>query len=334
MLKMKNNFEKKAVIVKNTDSGILKISSSGGAFYEIGKKFIQRGGYVCAAILNEKKEVVHMMTNDISELHKFCGSKYVQSNLGDILRDVKKKLDIGELVCFVGTPCQVAGLKSYLRTPYDNLFTMDFVCHGVSSPLLWEIYIDWLEKKYNAPIMSINFRSKKLGYHSSVMEIVFSNGKKYRRSPRTDFYLKAFFTDISSRESCYNCMFKGIERNSDMTLFDSWHPEKVSDNLKDDNQGYTNIIIHTKNGETILKNCENLYRYDVLLDKMLPEKGGMVLNSAKPSKHRDVFYNDVEELGIEKAIQKYIPITLKDYCIERCKLLLGKNNILQLLKNR
>lgn len=144
----------------------------------------------------------------------------MQSDLGDCFSEIKKHLMQETKVCFIGTPCQVYGLKSYLRKEYDNLVTVDLVCHGTPSPKLWKKYLDEQKDKYHSEIDDIVFRNKTYGYHSGTMRIRFKNQFVYYGSARVDPMLKSFFAEISSRPSCYQCHFKSVERCSDFTIYD------------------------------------------------------------------------------------------------------------------
>lgn len=150
----------------------------------------------------------------------------MQSDLGDCFSEIKKHLMQETKVCFIGTPCQVYGLKSYLRKEYDNLVTVDLVCHGTPSPKLWKKYLDEQKDKYHSEIDDIVFRNKTYGYHSGTMRIRFKNQFVYYGSARVDPMLKSFFAEISSRPSCYQCHFKSVERCSDFTIYDCWHLNK------------------------------------------------------------------------------------------------------------
>lgn len=135
-------------------------SSSGGAFTALSRFAINNDYTVYGGAYNECFDVVHDSAKTNEEAVKFRGSKYVQSYMGDTFKNIKKQLDNGDKVLFSGTPCQCAGLVSYLRKPYDNLVTVDFVCHAVPSPKVWKLYRDYLTKKYKSNIKSVNFRSK------------------------------------------------------------------------------------------------------------------------------------------------------------------------------
>lgn len=230
-----------AFVVRNKDKYILKKSSSGGFYSSLCNYVLNNNEYCVGVVFYESWNVRHIISNEYSDIPRFSGSKYIQSDIRGIYPKVKKLLEEKHLICFSGTPCQVAVLRSFLRKDYENLITVDFVCHGVPSPLLWQHYLLLFSGK---DIKYINNRSKKYGYHSSVMQIDFQNGRSYYGSPRTDFALKSFYSDISSWLTCYECPFKGIERYSDFTIWDCWRPDMVDKSIKADDLGYTNVIVH------------------------------------------------------------------------------------------
>lgn len=216
---------------------------------------------------------------------------------------------------------------------YDNLITVDLICHGTPSPKLWKKYVEFQEKRYNSKIMQVSFRNKTYGYHSGTMKLVFENGKVYYGSARVDYMLKSFFKEISSRPSCYNCKFKSKNHISDFTIYDCWSIEKLNASIKDDDLGYTNIIVNSLKGKKILDTIKNQFEiYPVELDKQIKYDGIMVEKSAVPNEKRAFYYLGLNENGIEKNVKTYINVTKKDYIIEKVKIILYKTKILNFLK--
>lgn len=179
-------------IVRNKDKDVLFNSSSGGFYTALCEWIISHNGIVYGAAFDSAFNVRHISATTIEQCVAFRGSKYVQSNLTEIFPKVRQDLRKGLLVCFSGTPCQIAGLRNYLRKDFDNLILVDFVCHGVSSPMLWDEYKKVIESKYHSLIIKTNFRSKRYGYQSSSMQIVFENGRIYQGSPRVEYDVEVF----------------------------------------------------------------------------------------------------------------------------------------------
>ena len=165
-----------AMAAINTNEEIRLKSSSGGLFTLIAENIIDQGGVVFgAAFTDDFKSVRHICVDNIADLDKLRGSKYVQSKIGDTYKQAKEYLDSGRKVLFTGTPCQLGGLYSYLRKPYENLFTQDIICHGVPSPMVWERYVDFREKKSASSTQRMFFRHKKYGWKTFAVLFEFSN---------------------------------------------------------------------------------------------------------------------------------------------------------------
>lgn len=328
------------VVVRSKDSDNLRKSTSGGVFKSLAEYVLKQNGVVCAAAYEENLKVKHLLITedeyDDRVLSRIRGSKYVQSNIGDCYFRIKQYLKLGRQVLFVGTPCQVSGLKKYLLTEYDNLLTVDLVCHGTPSPKLWEKYVAFYENKMKSKITAATFRSKKYGYHSGgFMELHFENKKIYRCSGRVDYMLKSFFEEICSRPICYDCPFKGINRVSDLTLYDCWHFSNLISGISDDDLGYTNVVIQSVKGKKyidLLSNTLEIYNVDTELAKKLD--GPMIDNCPKPHPMRNEFYKEIDEVSLPEHINKYIPITRKDYYIEWIKKILYSVGVLQRTKSK
>ena len=265
----------------NTDQVVRSCSSSGGIFYAIGEEVINSGGVVFAAKFDSNWEVVHSYTESIDGLAVFRGSKYVQSKIGSTFKHVKEQLIKGRLVLFTGTPCQIAGLKKYLRKDYDNLFTIDIVCHGAPSPLVWRTYLNELlfhldasieasNKKY--VVSKISFRDKKTGwkqygfsvYGKHISTITESNSRcsdddviLFYEASKDNLFMNLFTKNLCLRPSCYQCPAKEGKSESDLTLADYWG---ISGYLPDwdDDKGTSLIMLHTEKGNKFLKMLRNV----------------------------------------------------------------------------
>ena len=163
----------------------------------------------------------------VEERNKLRGSKYVQSDLRDIFKDVKVELKNGRKVLFTGTPCQTAGLRAYLNKDYENLYLCDLACHGVPSPLLWEQYVLFLEKRNKSRLVNYCFRYKEIGWRGYNAYAEFENGNRNVNSPDVLAYVDMFCIDLALRPSCYKCKFTTINRPSDITIADFWELKRV-----------------------------------------------------------------------------------------------------------
>lgn len=324
----------KAYIARNKNADILKNSSSGGLVTPMYKRILLENGIVYGCAYDNEFNVVHTYAESIEDLEKFRGSKYVQSDLSDTYKKIKQQLDGGRKVMFTGTPCQCAGLTKFLRKPYENLFTVDFVCHGVPSPLVWKKYKEIMTKKYKAKITYANFREKTYGYHSANLAMRYANGKKSAENTNTDYLMKSFFDGICSRPSCYDCSFKTVSRASDITVFDCWNISRYVKDMADDDKGYTAVIIQNEKGNKMFdKIRDDITYYETDIDLLIKYDGFMAVKSAdKHPKRKDYF--DMLENGasLDKAVQTYIPIKFSRKVFGKLRSVLYKTGLLKILK--
>lgn len=331
-----DELERKSYVIRTKDSHVLDHSTSGGFITPLGQWVIKQNGVICGAAFNNDFKVVHKIVGGgAHSLSDLRGSKYVQSDLTDCFATIKRYLEQGTTVCFVGTTCQVYGLKKFLRKKYETLVTVDLVCHGTPSPKLWDKYLEYQKNNYHSEIEDISFRNKTYGYHSGTMRIQFKNGKTYYGSARVDPMLKSFFKEISSRPSCYQCYFKSLERCSDFTIYDCWHADQLVVGLADDDKGYTNLIVQSKKGEQVLEKIKQDFDiYPVDTERAIALDGIMVRNAAHPHPKREEYYKDMDRDEVAEHIEKFIPITKKDHLIEWSKKIIYRVGIYRFLKKK
>ena len=211
----------------HNDRDVLRNSTSGGAFTALSDCALAQNGAVVGAMMDEKLAIRHAVAESTGQRDRMRGSLYVQSDPNFVYRDVKALLEKGRFVLFVGTPCQVYGLKRFLNCKYDNLILVDFLCHGVPSASLLRAHIAWLEKLYRRQAKSYSFRSKKFGWRpAAIEEIVFQDGSRKSALP-VQAYNKFFHNNVSLRASCLTCPFRRAERCSDLTVGDFWGVAKI-----------------------------------------------------------------------------------------------------------
>lgn len=239
-----------AVGCYNKDEKIRMESSSGGIFTLLSELTIQSGGVVFGAGFDENYNVRHGYVDNMDDLKKFRGSKYVQSTIGNSYYDAKKFLEQGMQVLFTGTPCQIAGLKRYLKKDYDNLVCQDIVCHGVPSTYVWEHYKNFIAN--GKKIVGVKFRDKSTGWKTYSLQIDFDDGSSYKDIGNENSYIKGFVKDFYLRPSCYECKYKTLHRESDITLADFWGIESNEPEL-DDNKGTSLIFINSDKGKKIFE---------------------------------------------------------------------------------
>ena len=302
-----NSFEQKAYIFQNKNEEVRSDSTSGGFYSSLGEYVINNGGIVFGASYDEDFKVIHSEAKTIDELKKFRKSKYSQSYLNGIFCKVRQYLNENKLVCFSGTPCQVAGLKSFLNKDYENLILVDIMCHSVPSPLFFEKYKQYILKKLNAnKIYDINFRDKnKYGYKYSMMTVKTDRGI-YSQGIDTDPFLRAFFEDYSVRPSCYECSFKTQKRVSDITIWDCFNINEI-DKSFDDDKGTTRLLIQSEKGEELIHKLNNI-KLKQLDINIATKKVREMTNSVSYNGKRKEFFKDINS---EDLIDKYFPINLK-----------------------
>lgn len=231
----------------NKDDNQRLKSSSGGVFSAIASYVLQKGGKVVGAIL-EDSFTHHIVIDRIEDLPQLQGSKYQQSDAKGIYAQTRELLRNGTLVLFSGTPCQVAGLLSYLgRKQYDNLITVDLICGGVPS---WLNVEKFLELSPDTEIAS--YRNKDKGWISSYKLTVTKNGQKVVTPPYSDIVTKAYSGGLTNRYSCYDCKFCGINKKSDMTIGDYWGDTHFK---KEHFLGVSFIVVHSKSGFELINNA-------------------------------------------------------------------------------
>lgn len=303
-----------AFAVINKNEIIRSDSSSGGVFTALAEEIINNKGIVFGAKFADDFSVIHSWTDNLEGLADFRGSKYLQSIIGNAYKECKNFLESGNKVLFTGTPCQIQGLLKYLNKEYDNLITVDFICHGVPSPLLWTKYIKFREKKSASRTLKTAFRRKNDGWKLYSVLFTFANNTEYRASLKKDPYMQMFLKDIALRESCYQCSCRGIERPSDITIADFWGIQNIFPEL-DDDKGISLVLFHSHNGKellnTVLKECVSK---EVQMDLCI-KYNPAIINSPKRPKQRDSFYLDLAKKNINKIIYKYVvtPVWLRSY---------------------
>ena len=239
----------------NPNEHIRKNSSSGGIFTLLAERIIEMRGIVFGAKFSPTWEIVHGSTETKEGLAPFRGSKYVQSEISKSYIEAQAYLKKGRYVLFSGTPCQIAGLHSFLQKSYDNLFTVDIVCHGVPSPLVWRTYL----KKYQTlgTISQISFRDKTTGWEKYSFSIKGDNSSLTECFTQ-NIYMQGFLKDLYLRPSCYHCPAKSGKSNSDITLADYWGIQDFHPDM-DDDKGTSLVLIHSKKGEQLFAslNCKS-----------------------------------------------------------------------------
>ena len=238
----------------NKDEKVRMKSSSGGIFYLLADKTISEGGVVFGARFDDDWQVVLDYAETMEAVKPFMGSKYVQARTGSAYKDAETFLKQGRKVLFSGSPCQIAGLHHYLRKAYDNLTTVDFVCHGVPSPKVWQRYLDEVVTSGKRAINDVQFRNKGNGWKK--FNFVLSYNQKEKSYSlcswhQQNHYMRAFLSDMILRPSCYDCRAKQGRSHSDITIADFWGIDREMPEM-DDDKGTGLVLVNTEKGRDVL----------------------------------------------------------------------------------
>lgn len=313
----------------NTDEETRLASSSGGIFYLLAEKTISEGGVVFGAKFDDVWQVYITHAETMEEVRPFMGSKYVQARTGESYKRAEEFLKAGRKVLYSGSPCQIAGLKHYLRKEYDNLTAVDFVCHGAPSPKVWKMYLDEVIRGLNRSITDIKFRNKRDGWRKFNFKLRCDEEGKvvemYSLHNETP-YLLAFNKIIAHRPSCHNCNAKEGRSLSDITIADFWgvdseHPEIF------DGKGTSLIITNTPKGANAL-DISKLRVVESNYDRASKHNGGL-RKCRTPHHKRGEFFakldsaNSITDL-IYEMTRPALSMRLKEWLKTNIKYILKK----------
>lgn len=296
------NKEVLAYAAYNRDEREREGSSSGGLFILLAKRVIAMGGYVYGAAYKEDLSVFHCKVDTESGLEKLMKSKYIQSDIGNAYASCKEDLVNGKSVLFTGTPCQIAGLKSYLGKEYEGLLTQDFVCHGVPSSKVWRNWVKQQQKLF-PEISSVDFRSKKGGWRFFHISYGIGKNKFTYVSSRMDPYFVGFNDSLYLREACYDCKFKKDRHSSDVTVGDFWSVKKMAP-VMDDDRGVSIIFLNTKRAVEWFDKLKPNLVYMPLNYELVCENHNMIVNSAEHHDRRVKFFERYDGNNLPELVAK------------------------------
>lgn len=285
---------------KNTNE--LETSRSGGVFVALYNWIIDQQGSVYGASFDNDLKVCHGRATSLEECACFKGSKYVQSDLKQVFRQVKKDLLEGKFVLFSGTGCQVAGLKNFVpRGLCDKLFLVDIVCHGAPSPRIWMDYVKYMEHNRKKHIVAFNFRDKSInGWRDHTESMKFEDGT----CVASKIYTNLFYTNKTLRECCYECKFSNLNRVGDITIADFWGWEKVDPSFNIDDKGCSLVLINSEKGKTLFENILDNIDF-VEAPKDLCMQRNLRIPTPRP-RDREFFERCYEKKGFSFIERSYI----------------------------
>lgn len=294
--------------VKHKSNEERRTSRSGGAFIAISDYILDNSGVVYGSKMNDDFSVSHARATTKEERDLFKGSKYVQSDMNDVIKQIRKDLQHGKKVLFSGTACQVAGVKASVpENLKENLYTCDLICYGVPSNKVYEDFLKYIEKVNNKKIKKFIFRDKRFGWESHYETIVFEDDTEIS----TQYFKELYYGHMILRPSCYKCNFANQNRPGDVTIADFWGIENVDISFKDE-LGVSLIICNNSKGIELYSNIkEDLNSIDCPIDVLI--ENTYTLNNPTPeSPDRKLFWEDYFNNEFEYIIEKYTkqPLTL------------------------
>lgn len=288
--------------VKHKDLHTRMQSRSGGIFTAISDVIISNNGVVYGCAMTEELKVIHTRATTVEERNNMRGSKYVQSNLGDIFQLVKSDLENKVCTLFSGTSCQIAGLKSYLTKEYENLLCVDILCHGVPSPKVLSDYIEWQESTHSSKCTKMDFRNKeKFGWGPHI-ETLYMNKENEKNSIDSNVFATLFINHNILRPACYKCPYKSVNHEADITIADYWGIERAAPEFNDD-KGVSLVLLNTNKGQEYFINCiEHIEYQECDIHNSIQQT--MVRPFDKPKK-RAKFWDDYQKLNFGEIVKRY-----------------------------
>lgn len=314
-------------------------SSSGGVFSALADKTLQEGGVVYGAAWDENMQLRHIGIDEPSKLDALRRSKYVQSNTDGVYKDVKNQLKAGRKVLFCGTPCQVAGLLSFLgNKEYPNMITAGVVCHGVPSQKSFDNYLRGIEEEKKIKIYDCNFRSKEYGWRTGLNLLVHGKNKvgnvvRFSQIGAKNVFSRSFLKQYFLRDSCYNCPFKGCENacHADIMLSDAWSLwSKVSLREVDFSKGISAVATYTDKGREALNQCSDAL---AIMERPYSEyASNSGLRNARKPKNNDAAFEYLKTHTWRETQDKFFPMRVADYFSDYTRKWFGENNYILIKK--
>lgn len=288
------------------DSELLLNSSSGGIFSHLADEVLRAGGCVFGAAFDETFTLVrHVMIEKEEDLPALRGSKYLQSDQRECYKAAERQLKNGRFVLYTGTPCQIAGLRGFLRKEYENLLCVDVICHGSPSRSVWEKYLTYIKEKYTGSVRAVSFRNKDKSWKEYQLKIQGDGESCYNREFRKDPYMKTFLENYDFRESCYRCRIKESGPVSDITVGDFWGVENTEPEL-DSRMGVSLILIHTDKGAGYFERIKDQITVKETDRTRAISSNSAYNHSVRRPKERDDFYLYLEKRSWKYMENKYV----------------------------
>ena len=310
----------------NKDRNVLSASASGGVFGALASLILKKKGVVFGCAYNDKMEPEHICVDNSLDIKKIQGSKYVQSNINTTYSEAKKFLKDGRWVLFTGTPCQIAGLKSYLGKDYSNLITADIICHGVPSADFFKGYIRYLEDKLKSRVVDLKFRDKSKGWGLRCKVFYERQSKVLYKTilPIESYYYSYFLNGDIYRESCYECKYACGNRVGDFTMGDYWGVEKAHPEIETKN-GVSVLLVNSRKGVILI---DELTRYLNLTESTFEQarvQNAQLNSPTVKSLRREAILKTWREGGHKAIADDYYRKNKKQIMLFRVKMLIPRS---------
>ena len=307
-------------------------SASGGIANLLAEDVLRHKGVVFGAAWDENGGVHHCAIERIDDLASFRGTKYIQSSIENCYFKAKELLQTGRQVMFSDTPCQIGGLKSYLGKEHDALLTVDLICHGVPSPMIWVQYLYEIVQK--SSLAYATFRDKANGIGKARIRLEFANGHVVEEPYLKNWFVKGFLGNLYLRSSCYHCHFKGLNRQADITLGDAWGAENFAPNFGDD-FGVSLILLNTCKGREAFNTIQDRCIWQPCDYELAMKENPSAICSSPCPVGREIFWQQYQRHGVQRTVAKVLRKPLKKQVVEwmaslRCY---TKYVVYRLLKN-
>lgn len=282
--------DKKSYILRSNKLEEVLKSASGAVFGTVARKLFEQEWEIFGCIFDENMKAIIKKADNIDEIEKMCGSKYVSSDTRATYTEVKKLLKNNKKVLYTGLPCQCAGLKKFLGISYQNLFTMEVICHGVPSQKLFDKYIEFIQYKYHSKVNNCNFRTKKVNNWGEYILEINLNRRDIFIPSQLDLYYKMFFSSKYFKESCYFCKYASSYRAADITIGDAWG-EKLDEK---DKKGLSCLIINNEHGKELFNYINKEFKYKESDYEVLSKSNIQLKKPSEDCRKGKNYYEDIE----------------------------------------
>jgi len=303
------------------DEQVRKSSTSGGLFSAIAESVLSRNGIVFASQMQANLEVEYARIDAASQLLCVRGSKYTQSNTKNIFQQTERSLNEHRKVFFVGCPCQVAALYSFLKgKDTTNLFSADLICHGVASDAFFHEYIGWREKQAKKKVISFSPRDKSRGWNNLTIKIGYEDGTYRLISSDRDPFMRAYYAGLVYRESCYHCVYSSLPRVADITLGDYFAVRDDKSYLDQLEHGVSMVLVNNKRGEKLFEDIEPFIQFKERTLAEALETNECLSTPVPLHKNRERFFL-AQKHNMRTLISRYCPMGFRSLVSK----ILGKN---------